>query len=225
MVSTAGGIIIALVVLLGVAAAGWLVFAQLRARRLGLPPPSLSSYLPWRQSDNAYGPPRPAPGGITGWVNDQMRKLKQRGNRSAGDGYEQTTLHAHGGGAGRRGFGPLDPDEAWDARVGAEADGYGLYDEHELGPGRGRSTEYRGGEYTTNLAPLHPQATSHDDTPSRGRMPPSGQNPFDDDAGSSLRGVSPRPLDTQRARSRGESHGSDGGSPTERRSVFRENVV
>ncbi|PHH62250.1 hypothetical protein CDD81_7310 [Ophiocordyceps australis] len=213
MVSTAGGIIIAIVVLLGVAAGGWLVFAQLRARRLGLPPPSLSSYLPWRHTDNTYGPPRPAPGGITGWVNDQMRKLKSRGNRStAPQGYEATTLHAQGG---RRGFGPLDPDEAWDARVGAEADGYGLYDEHEAGGARGRSTEYRGGEYTMNMPP-------HDDADvERGRARSKGQNPFDDDAASSLRGVSPRPLEGRR----GRRDGSGSGSPTGRRSVFREEVV
>jgi hypothetical protein len=36
MVSTAGGIIIAIVVLVIVAAIGWAVFAILRARRLGV---------------------------------------------------------------------------------------------------------------------------------------------------------------------------------------------
>lgn len=36
MVSTAGGIIIAIVVLLLAAAIGWIVFTQLRARRLGV---------------------------------------------------------------------------------------------------------------------------------------------------------------------------------------------
>lgn len=36
MVSTAGGIVIAIVVILVVAAAGWVVFTQLRARRLGV---------------------------------------------------------------------------------------------------------------------------------------------------------------------------------------------
>lgn len=36
MVSTAGGIVIAVVVLLIAAAVGWVVFTQLRARRLGV---------------------------------------------------------------------------------------------------------------------------------------------------------------------------------------------
>lgn len=36
MVSTAGGIVIAVVVLLVAAAVGWIVFTQLRARRLGV---------------------------------------------------------------------------------------------------------------------------------------------------------------------------------------------
>lgn len=36
MVSTAGGIVIAIVVILVVAAVGWIVFTQLRARRLGV---------------------------------------------------------------------------------------------------------------------------------------------------------------------------------------------
>lgn len=127
MVSTAGGIAIAIVVLLAVAAAGWVVFTQLRARRLGLPWPSLSSYLPWRQRDKPYGPPRPAPGGVVGWINDQVRKFRNRGSRSAG-----------GAGSGRwtrtrRGT------RASHARVGHEADsydygGYG-YEEQELGGG------------------------------------------------------------------------------------------
>lgn len=36
MVSTAGGIVIAILVILIVAAVGWVVFTQLRARRLGV---------------------------------------------------------------------------------------------------------------------------------------------------------------------------------------------
>lgn len=36
MVSTAGGIVIAIVVILVAAAIGWVVFSQLRARRLGV---------------------------------------------------------------------------------------------------------------------------------------------------------------------------------------------
>lgn len=145
---------------------------------------------------------------------------------------------------GRRGFGPLDPDEAWDARVGTEADGYGAYyEENELQDRPGAAAgPYEGGSYTMNL-PVTPRVQAADATsgPSlaaggeqeRGRTrerEPAGLapdaarkvNPFDDDAepsNMSLRGISPRPLD--------ESAGGNGkrdNSPTGRRSVFREDM-
>ncbi|KFG84579.1 hypothetical protein MANI_017385 [Metarhizium anisopliae] len=225
MVSTAGAIVITIIVLLTAAVGGWVVFARMRARRLGLPPPTLSSYLPWKRNETPYGPPQPAPGGVVGWFNDQVRKVKNRNNRSATGAYERPL---QGGSAGRRGFGPLDPDEAWDARVGNEADGYGYYEEQELG--RHSNTEYPGGgSYSMNLA-TNPRADYDDEE--RGRKPgrpgvSQNKNPFDDDAVSSLRGVSPRPIDTAAAhthRSRPSQPESDGSSPTERRSAFRENV-
>ncbi|KAF5025476.1 hypothetical protein F66182_2452 [Fusarium sp. NRRL 66182] len=228
MVSTAGGIVIAILVLLVAAAVGWVVFTQLRARRLGLPAPSLASYLPWHKEDTGYGPPRPAPGGVVGWFNDQIRKFKNRNNRSATGAYEQSTLNG-GGARGRRGFGPLDPDEAWDSRVGNEADQYGYYEE-DVG---GRNTAYGGGSYNVNLAATPGLSGARgfgDDEEDRGRRAsrsptsgPGGRNPFDDDAASSLRGVSPRPVDTGFSKPN-KSRGSAESSPTERRSVFREDV-
>ncbi|KAJ6782752.1 hypothetical protein PWT90_03627 [Aphanocladium album] len=222
MVSVAGGIIIAIVVLAVAAAVGWIAFTQYRARKLGLPAPSLSSYLPWNKRDNAYGPPQPAPGGVAGWFNDQVRKFKNRNNRSAAGAYEPS----NGGGA-RGAHRALDPDEAWDTRVGNEADNYGYYEEEltTRGMGGGRaSTEYRGGSgYNMNLAAT--PGREHDDDDDldleRGRQPSRGpgggahgSNPFDDDHAESLRGVSPRPMD----------HGhKKGGSPS-RHSVFKENV-
>ncbi|KAF4959199.1 hypothetical protein FGADI_1843 [Fusarium gaditjirri] len=223
MVSTAGGIVIAIIVLLVAGAVGWVVFTQLRARRLGLPPPSLASYLPWHKDESSYGI-QPAPSGIAGWFNDKIRKFKNRNNRSAAGAYEQS-----GGARGRRGFGPLDPDEAWDSRVGNEADQYGYYEE-DVG-GRGRDTGYGGG-YNMNLAatPGLSGGRGFDEEEDRGRRAsrspasgPGGRNPFDDDAGSSLRGVSPRPIDTGVAKPKNRS-GSAESSPTERRSVFRENM-
>ncbi|KAF4427911.1 3-phytase A [Fusarium acutatum] len=223
MVSTAGGIVIAIIVLLVAGAVGWVIFTQLRARRLGLPPPSLASYLPWHKEDSGYGI-QPAPSGIAGWFNDKIRKFKNRNNRSAAGAYEQS-----GGARGRRGFGPLDPDEAWDSRVGNEADQYGYYEE-DVG-GRGRDTGYGGG-YNMNLAatPGLSGGRGFDEEEDRGRRAsrspasgPGGRNPFDDDAGSSLRGVSPRPIDTGVAKPKNRS-GSAESSPTERRSVFRENM-
>lgn len=157
-----------------------------------------------------------------------MRKFKNRGNRSAAGAYEPT----HPAGSGRRGFGPLDPDEAWDARVNTEADGYGgYYEEMEnrrgngsgSGPsaprGRDEDTEYGGGSYAMNLA--GPYGREDGDEEPRGRRMPAqgGRNPFDDDAGSSMRGVSPRPIPPMDAGARDSID-----APSERRSAFRENV-
>ncbi|GFP53656.1 hypothetical protein ACSS6W_001228 [Trichoderma asperelloides] len=227
MVSTAGGIVIAIVVILVAAAIGWVVFSQLRARRLGLPPPSLSSYLPWHKSDTPYGPPKPARGGVVGWFNDIVRKFKHRNDRSAAGAYEQS------GPRGNRGFGPLDPDDAWDARVGNEADGYGYY-EQELGG----HTEYTGATYDSGRLGSVPAAhVGYNEDVERGRRPSrdagaataataSQRNPFDDDAQPSLRGVSPRPMDASggAAHKTGERPGSSGSSFAERRSIFREDV-
>ncbi|KAH6607855.1 3-phytase A [Trichoderma cornu-damae] len=237
MVSTAGGVVIAIVVILVVAAVGWIVFTQLRARRLGLPPPSLSSYLPWHKSDAPYAPPRPARGGIVGWFNDLVRKFKHRNDRSAAGAYEQS-LHSGGAPRGNRGFGPLDPDDAWDTRVGNEADGYGYY-EQELGG----HTEYTGASYNSNRLSTGPAAhAGYGEDVERGRRPSRDagaataaaaahrSNPFDDDAQASLRGVSPRPMDMSGAgagagaRKTGDRPDSSGSSHAERRSIFREDV-
>ncbi len=146
------------------------------------------------------------------------------------------------GRASNRGFGPLDPDEAWDARVGTEADAYGpggYYEEQELGlhrpgglaptPGvapagygegaRGRSLSrepepYIGG----SQAGLDRR---YDEEVGKGKQP---ANPFDDSAepsNVSLRGVSPRPIDTSL---KGHKSQDSADSPTERRSMFRENM-
>ncbi|KAI1377773.1 hypothetical protein F4677DRAFT_415461 [Hypoxylon crocopeplum] len=259
MVSPVGTFFIVLVVLLIAAAVGWIVFTQLRARRLGLPAPPLSSYIPFARSgpSSSYGPPQPAPGGVRGWISDKIRALRGigsggGGSRSAGGAYERPS---------RRGFGALDPDEAWDTRVGHEADGYyGYgYEEQELGL-RGPAQQqhyqqqsqpppqhlqadnvYTGGGYSTVNLGLDEQRgrTLNRDagvgvsagSSLGGGASSSHRNPFDDEAepsNMSLRGVSPRPIDTSvaaasKAKSGGHGHGHD--SPTsERRSIFREAV-
>jgi len=191
-----------------------------------------------------YGGPQPRAGGIRGWISDRFRSNKN--TRSAAGAYEQPSAAAS-----RNGLGPLDPDEAWDARVGNEGYGIGSYypDDQELedrghhygsgGAGVGAPAPYTGSGYHMNLAgdgadssrgrSPNPRATG----PSTLAAGPSAaHNPFDDDAAEpsniSLRGVSPRPIDTGKARAAG---GGGGGatqdSPTsvaERRSVFREEV-
>lgn len=237
-------IIVGFVLLISVA--GWLIYTHLRARRLGLPTPTLQSYNPFANREPSYGSSNSS-GGVMGWIN---KKLK-RNDRSAGGAYEEPlNSNIRGRGRGRGGFGPLDPDEAWDARVGTEADAYGpggYYEEQELGlhgdsrvaatPGlapagygneapRGRSLSrepepYIGGSQR-GLDARYDEET--------GRTGAVGKNPFDDDvepSNVSLRGVSPRPITTDGpsvAKGHKKTGSADSNSPTERRSMFRENM-
>lgn len=176
--------------------------------------------------------------------------FKNRNARTAAGAYEPSGgLGGSASRSGRRGgFGPLDPDEAWDARVGyeADADPYQYYEEQELGlaPTHQEDTSYGGGgSYPMNLAAtpkeqsrqLGGEGEEDGRGRTRGRSPGAagGKNPFDDDADPSnlsMRNVSPRPLDTSGAAASSadaKTHQKDAGqgdSPTERRSVFRENM-
>ncbi|KAK7748627.1 hypothetical protein SLS53_000648 [Cytospora paraplurivora] len=243
MVGTGGAIIIAVLVIAAVGALAWILYGRWRAQKLGLPAPSITSFIPFHRSNpNPYGPPSPAPGGVVGWFNDQVRKFKARNNRSAAGAYEG----APPGARGRRGFGPLDPDEAWDARVGNEADNYGpggYYEEQELGlhdpPASSRGpysadTAYGGGPAAATGGGVGPVGLSI--TPQQGGAArgfggeergrtlsrDGGRNPFDDEAADAasinLRGVSPRPMDGL------DEHGQGHDSAAERKSIFRENV-
>lgn len=192
-----------------------------------------------------------------GWFKTKFQALKNR--RTAGGAYEEPLGGSGGGGAGgrgRRGFGQLDPDEAWDTRVGTEADAYGpggFYEEQELGlhPG-GNAGPYSATGYggaSPRLTPSLPEYGEEDAARgrSRGREPGAyiggsqrglderydeetgkgpRDNPFGDAAErSDLRGVSPRPIEMD-----GTSHaqkpslGGHDDSPTERKSMFRENM-
>ncbi|KAI1426443.1 hypothetical protein F5Y12DRAFT_713171 [Xylaria sp. FL1777] len=241
-VSAVGTFFIVLVVLVVVAAIGWVVFTQLRARRLGLPSPPLSSYIPFARSSHqsAYGAPQPRSGGVRGWISDRFQSLKNP--RSAAGAYEQSSAPA-----GHRGFGPLDPDDAWDARVGHETYGGAYYPEEQELEDRGRHGRtdgpYSGSGYQMNLAGDgvdENRGRNPNPRPSSGLEVPHGRpsttgggqhNPFDDSAAEpsnlSLRGVSPRPIDTHKAASAGAAGGPPHDSPTsiaERRSIFREDV-
>jgi hypothetical protein len=144
-----------------------------------------------------------------------MRSFKSGGGgntRSAAGAYEQPSTAP-------RGFGPLDPDDAWDTRVGHEADQYGAggyYEEQELS-GRGRDNlAYTGAGYDARpIAAAEEEERGRPRSRSPGMLP--RPNPFDDSAepsNISLRGVSPKPMESKR-----------GGSPhSERRSIFREDV-
>ncbi|KAK5660488.1 hypothetical protein OQA88_13036 [Cercophora sp. LCS_1] len=195
-----------------------------------LPAPSWSSYIPFMKQSSPYGPPQPAPGGVVGWFNDKIRGIKNRNNRTAAGAYEQS-----GGGTGRshRGFGPLDPDEAWDTRVGHEADAYagpgGYYEEQELGlatPRNPGDTTYGGSSYQMNLATNPAEGAPRYEEErgrTRSRSPGLTANPFADSAepsNISLRGVSPRPMDAQVGHGKPKS----GETQAKRSSMFREDV-
>jgi len=106
----------------------WISLIQVRARRQGLPPPPWTSYIPFVKSSSISSnyPAAPRRGGPVGWIKDKWANLQ---SHRAGPGYA-------GARRSERGFGPLDPDAAWDDRVGAEADhayGGAGYEEQELG--------------------------------------------------------------------------------------------
>ncbi|KAK0744150.1 hypothetical protein B0T18DRAFT_392792 [Schizothecium vesticola] len=214
----AGVAIIVILLLLLAAGAGWIVFTRMRAQRLGLPPPPLSSYIPFlhSSSSSSYGAPQPAPGGIVGWFNDRVRAFKTRNNRTAAGAYEGShSTNARG----------LDPDDAWDTRVGGDPYGGGA--------GGGGGGAYQGGEgYQMNVA------YGEDEQRGRGRSRSPGPqgaqsqggrglNPFAEGAepsNLSMRGVSPRPIDTGVGGAAAATKGAGEDSPEGRRSVFRENV-
>ncbi|PSR92163.1 hypothetical protein BD289DRAFT_459777 [Coniella lustricola] len=269
MVGTAGAIVITILVLAVVAAIGWVAYTRWRAQKLGLPPPSFTSFLPFlkrdRHSSNSYGAAsgsrsggRGGAAGIGNWFSDTFAKLKNSGNRSAAGAYEGGSGggYAAGGGAGRgrRGFGALDPDEAWDARVGSEADTFGpggYYEEQELGlhggGGGGLSQShgpYGGGDHHQHLSyelggggggaetyPMNLAATpglynaGHSSASAdRGREHAPRSNPFDDDA------AEPANISLRGVSPRPMDGGQGGSgqkranSPTGRRSIFTEEV-
>jgi len=235
------GLFFLLLLLLVIIPAGaWIAFTRVRAHRAGLPPPPISAYNPFNRTPTSNYPAAPRPSGVVGWVQDKLHSLRNR--RSAGGAYE-------GGGSGR-GFGPLDPDGAWDTRVGNEADAYGPvgdYEEQELGLHPPAPGVYGGSGYG---APSPGLPAYGSDDMSRGRSRSRNEtayiggsqrglderydeemgrdNPFGDGAErSSLRGISPRPVESSgdvRGHTKKGSGGTLEDSPTERKSMFREQM-
>lgn len=170
----------------------------------------------------------------------------------------------------------MGPDEAWDTRVGNEADAYGAsggpggyYEEQELGlapvtrvvdpygsdrggatlPAYGDGVDARGRSKSRDLPGVTgglqgldtryeremSGSGSQQQQPQRSGLAGDTNNPFSDahEAGS-LRGVSPRPVlgPTAASAQAGKAKGGGGdgavaqddGSPTERKSMFRESL-
>jgi hypothetical protein len=243
---TFGVIILIIIFAIIIVISSWIIYVHLRARRLGLPQPTFSSYNHFAQT-SSYSGPRPAPGGIVGWVNDKIRAFKNRNNRVAGGAYEEPLSSNVRGRGANRGFGPLDPDDAWDARVGTEADAYGpggYYEEQELGLTSGDTAYGGGGSAAAPAAAAdgRGRARSREPEPYVGGSKAgldrrydeemgkrTAHNPFDDEQAEassiSLRDVSPRPIDKQSLEPKGHKKKDSGGdSPTERRSMFQEQM-
>ncbi|MCJ1277997.1 hypothetical protein MMC21_005811 [Puttea exsequens] len=235
-------ILILIVLIIPGCFAGYIFYKRIKAKRAGQEPPPISSFVPFARQER-HTDVYPAPSGIFGWVKSKFASLKN--SRSKSGAYEPT------GAGARRG---LDPDEAWDARVGAEADGYGpggYYEEQELGlrpPGGGAYGGSGYGEHGRDL-PDYSADVPRGRSLSRNEGPYIGggqkgldqrydeetghEDPFGDNAevASQLRGVSPRPHEEGTAKGLGKGHAKQGSggtqqgdSPTERRSMFHENV-
>ncbi|KLU81952.1 hypothetical protein MAPG_01032 [Magnaporthiopsis poae ATCC 64411] len=181
-----GIFLIVLVVLVIVGGVGWLVYVRWRAQKLGLPPPTITSFNPFRKSQPSLydGPQHSAPGGggVTGWINDKLRSLRNgRNTRTAAGAYEGAAGVPAGGGGGRTrgGGGALDPDEAWDTRVGNEADGYYEYEDQELG----LHPQHGDGTYQMNLATELGPGPSSTSTSTAQNRTGAATNPFGDDSG------------------------------------------
>ncbi|KJX92506.1 hypothetical protein TI39_contig5843g00009 [Zymoseptoria brevis] len=251
----AGGVIAIIVIfslLLGFG--GFTIYTRLRANRLGLPPPPLWNPFANRSSSSPdYAAPSPAPHNPLTWLTSKIASF--RNQRTAGGAYESTASYPSGGargasgGGGRRGFGPLDPDEAWDSRVENEIGG-GYYEGEDVELGHsGAAGPYGGSGYGGSAGYAEPLGVG---VGGRGRSRDRqrevderyevetgrAKNPFGDDAATeSLRGVSPRPHTGQDTEYRGggqkgkvsamqHKKGAESvdDSPTERRSMFTEDV-
>ncbi|KAL8929004.1 MAG: hypothetical protein Q9208_001447 [Pyrenodesmia sp. 3 TL-2023] len=229
-----GYFLLFLLILIPLLALAYIFYARIQAQRAGRSPPSFCSFIPFRnQHSSGYSSSSSSSGGIIGTIRSKFQSLTGNNSRRT-NAYAQPL-----GSSGRQGRG-LDPDGAWDTRVGEEADAYGsggYYEEQELGlrtgghgalpdygeeemMGRGRSISRDGppgggfiGGDQRGLDKRYDEATG-------GR-----ENPFGDQAErSELRGVSPRPAKREKGHQQQGSESVQGDSPTERRSMFHENM-
>ena len=240
----AGVVVVVLLILLCVGL--FYAYKFWRARKLGLPPPSLNPFA----SQSAVATRNyPARGGVIGWVKSKFKGVKNK--RTAGGAYES------GRGARGRGFGPLDQDEggAWDTRMhdGDEEElgyggGRGYYEEQELsltshhargvsdasdmdGDFENAETGYHAPRGLEPEMPKsgsgHSRGLSQYDTGTAG----SHSDPFGDSAerstmGRPSTGQYPPHLDTKApgGHRHGQRGSKDDDSPTERRSIFHEEM-
>jgi hypothetical protein len=236
LTSTPPGLFFFLLFLLLIfAAIGWVVYTRIRASRQGLPPPPWKSYIPFLgKSQSATNYPTPRSSGPLEWIRDQVDKLRNK--RTARGAYEETGRGADGTGAGlARGR----DDDAWDTRAPGrdEEESYaaagpgGYYEEAELGlaPKPGVQSSHTPEPYGGAAARTDYVGAERGRSQQRGHGMGEGSlgvnDPFgDQNEASSLRSVSPRPVE---GKGHGQGQGSlevKGDSPTSRRSMFREGL-
>ncbi|KAI4257951.1 MAG: hypothetical protein L6R42_005378 [Xanthoria sp. 1 TBL-2021] len=219
-----------LIVLIPLAIIAYILYTRITAQRAGRQTPPLSSYIPFRNS-NRQNYSSSSSGGILNTVRSKIQSLSGGGSHRTG-AYEQPL----GTGRGRG----LDPDGAWDARVGDEADAYGsggYYEEQELGLRTGGGYGGHGTELPDygNEEMGRGRSISRDEPGfiggSQGGLDQRydeetrRENPFGDQAErSSMRGVSPRPANVETGYKKQAAASIEGDSPTERRSMFHENM-
>ncbi|KAL8697509.1 MAG: hypothetical protein Q9201_007089 [Fulgogasparrea decipioides] len=219
----------------------YIFYTRLSAQRAGRSPPPFSSFIPFTKtrSHNYSSSPSSSSGGILSTIRSKISSFTGTSSSQRPGAYEQP-LGSHP----RRGRG-LDPDGAWDTRVGDEADAYGsggFYEEQELGLRSGG----RYGGHGSELPDYGDEEMGRGRSVSRDGAPPgfiggdqrglderyerqfggAEEDPFGDQAErSELRGVSPRP-ETGAGKGHGQkgSESVQGDSPTERRSMFHENM-
>ncbi|KAI4283359.1 MAG: hypothetical protein L6R38_002209 [Xanthoria sp. 2 TBL-2021] len=225
-----GYIFLFLIVLIPLAIIAYILYTRITAQRAGRQPPPLSSYIPFRNS-NRQNYSSSSSGGILNTVRSKFQSL-------SGGGSHRTSAYEQPLGTGRgRG---LDPDGAWDARVGDEADAYGsggYYEEQELGLRTGGGYGGHGTELPDygNEEMGRGRSISRDEPGfiggSQGGLDQRydeetrRENPFGDQAErSSMRGVSPRPANVETGYKKEAAESIVGDSPTERRSMFHENM-
>ncbi|KAL8896884.1 MAG: hypothetical protein Q9207_007491 [Kuettlingeria erythrocarpa] len=232
--SSLGYFFIFLLILVPLAALAYIFYARIQAQCAGRSPPSFASFIPFRnQQSHGYSS---SSGGIINTIRSKIHSLTGTSRRTGA--YEQP-LGSSGRGRG------LDPDGAWDTRVGDEADAYGsggYYEEQELGIRTGGGGR---GQQGAALPDYGDEEMGRGRSVSRDGPPPSGfiggdqrglnqrydeatggVNPFGDQAErSELKGMGAgMPKSGEKGHMQRASESIQGDSPTERRSMFHENM-
>lgn len=225
----------------------YMIWLNVTARRQGLPF-VFNPFTSVAGSNRRFSTTTQRTGGLVGWVNNKIREWRYNRNRSAAGAYEGQSLGGFNSGRqGARGRG-LDPDDAWDARVGAEADA-GYYEgdidldrdtsykspgDLEAGRGRQMSREHEGPmsggnqpgldqRYRQEMGTSTPQKDANPFDDSKAQSP----NPFDDANAASP--LPPPPGDGASGSKKGHKKGQEslglGLSKEDRRSSFKEDMA